>query len=76
MHHPIITGCLLGLAAALCLIALFPGIFGARLTWILGRGLIKAMRPLRKLQSGNVGDYVAWFAFGMTVYGTLLVLFR
>ncbi len=56
--------------------ALFPGLFGTRLNWMLGRGLIAAMRPLRKLQSGNVGDYVAWFTFGMAAYGALLLLFR
>ena len=63
-------------AVAAAALALFPGVLGTRLNWRLGRGLIAAMRPLRKLQSGNVGDYVAWFAFGIAVYGGLLLLLR
>ncbi len=56
------------------MLALFPGVLGRRLNWRLGRGLVAAMRPLRKLQSGNVGDYVAWLAFGLAAYGGLLLL--
>jgi multicomponent Na+:H+ antiporter subunit D len=62
----------LGVAA----LALFPGVLGNRLNWWLGRGLIASMRPLRKLQSGNVGDYVAWFVFGTAFYGGLMFLWR
>ena len=67
------------LAAALAVagLALFPGVLGRRLNWRLGRGLVAAMRPLRQLQSGNVGDYVAWFAVGIAAYaGLLLALVR
>jgi multicomponent Na+:H+ antiporter subunit D len=61
---------------ALCLagLSLFPAILGTRLNWSLGRGLTAAMRPLRKLQSGNVGDYVACFVFGIAAYGALLLV--
>jgi multicomponent Na+:H+ antiporter subunit D len=62
------------LAAALFVaaITLFPQYLGKRINWLLSRGLIAFMKPLRSLQSGNVGDYVAWFAFGIAVYGGLL----
>ncbi|HEX5423215.1 MAG TPA: complex I subunit 5 family protein [Candidatus Acidoferrales bacterium] len=30
----------------------------------------------RRLQSGRVGDYVAWFTIGIAVYGAILVLLR
>jgi hypothetical protein len=29
---------------------------------------------LRPLQSGRVGDYVAWLAFGIAAYGGMLLL--
>jgi hypothetical protein len=35
---------------------------------------LDSMRPLRKLQSGNIRDYVAWFVFGIAFYGALLLL--
>ena len=65
-----------GLLAAVALagLALFPWVLGRRLNGIVGRGLMTAMRPLRTLQSGNVGDYVAWFTFGMAAYAGLLLL--
>jgi hypothetical protein len=62
-------------ALSLAGLSLFPVILGSRLNWLLGRGLIAVLRPLRKLQSGNVGDYVAWFVFGIAAYGALLILF-
>jgi multicomponent Na+:H+ antiporter subunit D len=63
----------LALALGFAALALFPRVLGERLNWVLGRGLIAAMRPLRRLQSGNVSDYVAWFAFGIAGYGGLLL---
>jgi multicomponent Na+:H+ antiporter subunit D len=54
-------------------LALFPRVLGNRLNWLVGRGLIRAMRPLRLLQSGKVGDYIAWFAIGICAYGGLLI---
>ena len=65
----------LAAAFGVALLAVFPGVLGRRLNWRLGRALVAAMRPLRRLQSGSVGDYVAWFAFGIAAYGGLLLLF-
>jgi multicomponent Na+:H+ antiporter subunit D len=38
------------------------------------RAVANILEPLRPLQSGRVGDYVAWFALGIAVYGGLLLL--
>jgi multicomponent Na+:H+ antiporter subunit D len=69
LHH--LLTLLIALAAAS--VALFSGILGTKLNWALSRPLIAAMRPLRKLQSGHVGDYIAWFTVGMAAYGGLLL---
>jgi multicomponent Na+:H+ antiporter subunit D len=67
----------LAASLAVAALALFPGGLGDRVNWGAGRVLIAAMRPLRKLQSGHVGDYVAWFALGIAFYaGLLLILHR
>ncbi|MGW2801714.1 complex I subunit 5 family protein [Streptomyces sp. NPDC001269] len=65
--HWTAAGVLLGLAStalALALAALAvsrPELFGAR-PWTL---------PLRRLQSGHIGDYVAWFLVGTVLLGAL-----
>jgi multicomponent Na+:H+ antiporter subunit D len=69
LHH-IIT-LLIALSAAG--LVLFSQVLGTRLNWAISRALIAAMRPLRKLQSGNVGDYITWFTVGMAGYGGLLL---
>jgi multicomponent Na+:H+ antiporter subunit D len=69
LHH-IITLLIAPSAAAL---ALFSPILGTRINWAVSRALIAAMRPLRKLQSGNVGDYIAWFTVGTAGYAGLLL---
>jgi multicomponent Na+:H+ antiporter subunit D len=38
--------------------------------------LTKTVVELRRFQSGRVGDYVAWFAFGIAAYGIMLLLVR
>jgi multicomponent Na+:H+ antiporter subunit D len=38
-------------------------------------GLTLVMRPLRKLHSGHMGDYVAWLTFGVAVIGGIFALF-
>jgi multicomponent Na+:H+ antiporter subunit D len=55
-------------------ISLFPNLFGKRLNWLIAPRLTALMRPLRKLQSGNVGDYVTWFVFGIVFYCGLMIL--
>jgi multicomponent Na+:H+ antiporter subunit D len=69
LHHIITLLVALGAAS----LALFSPVLGPRLNWAISRALIAAMRPLRKLQSGNVGDYIAWFTVGMAGYGGLLL---
>jgi multicomponent Na+:H+ antiporter subunit D len=61
---------------AAVLLALFPQVLGRRLNWVVSRRIVSAMKPLRRLQSGCVGDYVAWLAAGVAVYGGLLMLWR
>lgn len=62
-------------AFAIALAALFPRFCGGKLSSWLGIGIVAIMRPLRTLQSGLVGDYVAWFVFGFALYGGLLLWF-
>jgi multicomponent Na+:H+ antiporter subunit D len=40
------------------------------------RRLLEVVTLLRGLQSGRVGDYVAWFTIGIAVYGAILVILR
>lgn len=65
--HWSLPGVLLGLlssllAAALALLAV------TRPHWVTAPGWA---RPLRRLQSGHVGDYVAWLLLGATAVGAL-----
>jgi multicomponent Na+:H+ antiporter subunit D len=62
-----------GLAMLLALAALYPstaGETGKRICDTLGR----AAYPLRVMHSGRIGDYVAWFLFGIAAYGGFLLL--
>lgn len=63
-----------GIAALLALAALYPGALG-RAGEVISKTLGKAMRPLRAIHSGRIGDYVAWFIFGIAAYGGFLLLF-
>jgi multicomponent Na+:H+ antiporter subunit D len=60
----------LGLAA----LGWFPFPREARFSRPLRLVFSKPLLSLRSLQSGRVGDYVAWLAFGIAAYGALLVL--
>lgn len=62
------------IAFAVAGLALFPGALGGRFNWALGRALVAFMRPLRKIQSGNIGDYIAWFTIGIAAYGGMLLM--
>lgn len=53
--------------------SLFPGTRAAK---PLGIGFLTLLKQVRTFQSGRVGDYVAWFAFGIAAYGGLPLLFR
>jgi NADH:ubiquinone oxidoreductase subunit 5 (subunit L)/multisubunit Na+/H+ antiporter MnhA subunit len=35
-----------------------------------------ALSVVRGFQSGRIGDYIAWFAFGMAAYGGILIFLR
>lgn len=65
----------LAAAAAGAFLALFPSAFGRPFARFSGRIVLRVLRPIRAIHSGKVGDYVAWFVFGVTAYG-LLLLFR
>lgn len=56
--------------------ALFPKSRGTRLARPAGVAISRALLTIREFQSGRVGDYVAWFAFGIAAYGGMLLLLR
>ncbi len=66
----------LAATALLAWMALFPSIFGAKINRQLGHWIVRGMGNLRSIQSGRVGDYIAWLVLGIAVYGILLVLLR
>jgi multicomponent Na+:H+ antiporter subunit D len=65
---------LVALAAAWA--ALFPKSREAIVAKPVGTGIPEALLVIRSFQSGRVGDYVAWFAFGIAAYGGMLLLVR
>ncbi|MGW2772573.1 complex I subunit 5 family protein [Streptomyces olivaceoviridis] len=65
--HWTLPGVLLGVASALLALAL-AGLAVSRPSWVAAPGWAA---PLRRLQSGHVGDYVAWLLVGATVLGAL-----
>lgn len=56
--------------------ALFPKSRGTRLAKPAGLAISRVLLALRDFQSGRVGDYVSWFAFGIAAYGGMLLLIR
>jgi multicomponent Na+:H+ antiporter subunit D len=62
-----------GVAILLALAALYPSALG-RPGQLVSQALGTAMRPLRDLHSGRIGDYIAWFVFGVAAYGGFLLL--
>lgn len=56
--------------------ALFPKSSETLLAKPMGIALSKSLIAVRAFQSGRVGDYVAWFAFGIAAYGAMLLLIR
>jgi len=63
------AGLLLGLAA----VALAIGLAAAAVLGPARQEPYGWTEPLRRLQSGHIGDYVAWFLAGTTVLGALLL---
>lgn len=59
-------------AALLALAALFPKALGGASDRV-GNILATLLQPLRAIHSGKVGDYVAWFIFGIGAYGAILL---
>ena len=66
----------ISLAATLMLagLTLFPKRLGRDANRRIGHLVIRAMRPLRLLQSGRIGDYIAWLVLGIAGYGALLLI--
>lgn len=56
------------LATLLAALALFPRLLGP-LNWPIARAMQAALKPVHRLQSGKMGDYIAWFVFGLAAYG-------
>ncbi len=71
---PQVLTVLLGIGLALA--ALLPRSLRPVGSARVGTALKKGMRPLRRIQSGRIGDYMAWFALGVAVYCGILVLWR
>lgn len=63
-------------AIAVALGALFPQFLGKHFARLSGRALLQIMEPLRKIQTGRIGDYIAWLVLGVATYGGLLLLFE
>lgn len=68
------AGVLLGMLA-LAALALASGYKDFRAESPLARQLLAIQMFLRRLQSGRVGDYVAWFTIGIGVCGAILIIF-
>lgn len=68
-----------GVLAGMILLAGFALMAGSeefRAEGRVARKLLAIQMFFRRLQSGRVGDYVAWFTIGIAVYGAILVLLR
>lgn len=55
-------------------LGLFPLPRRSRTSTVLEKTIAVSLLRLRPLQSGRVGDYVAWLAFGIAAYGGMLLL--
>jgi multicomponent Na+:H+ antiporter subunit D len=71
---PIAPALLRGAASACLAAALAAGVLGRRRFPAVARRLVGAawnalVQPLRRLHSGRIGDYAAWLAFGVALFG-------
>ncbi len=73
-HAPLLSSVLRSLGATLAAIAL--AVFAISPAWdrgrIYSRPFARSMAFIRRLHSGRVGDYVAYFAFGVAAIGIAL----
>jgi multicomponent Na+:H+ antiporter subunit D len=53
--------------------ALWPKRIG-RVSQMIATALSYLMRPFRAIHSGRIGDYIAWFVFGIAAFGGFLLL--
>ena len=60
-------------AIAVASLALFGGVLSERLPRGLVRPVGASLDALRKAHSGHVGDYVAWWTFGVSALGGLFL---
>lgn len=60
----------------LAALALAAGSEEFRAEGSVAQSLLGLQMFFRRLQSGRVGDYVAWFTIGIAVYGAILIVFR
>lgn len=62
----------LAAAFGLAALALFPNALGRPVSRPMGLAIMVLFKPVRLMHSGRIGDYVAWFMFGLAVYGLIL----
>jgi multicomponent Na+:H+ antiporter subunit D len=60
------------LSVVLALVVAAAGLWGRRLRWLASSELV--MRPLHRVHTGHIGDYVAWMFAGMAVLVALVGL--
>jgi multicomponent Na+:H+ antiporter subunit D len=74
-HYPAVAHAHLGAGAWLYAAALVVGALAFAWLGLAGKRLfpVQLVDALRAAHSGHVGDYVAWWTFGMTVIGGLVL---
>ncbi|HSU69148.1 MAG TPA: proton-conducting transporter membrane subunit, partial [Tepidisphaeraceae bacterium] len=60
-------------AVLLALAALFPSKLG-KAGDSISNTLAMLLKPVRVIHSGRIGDYIAWFVFGVACYGGFLLI--
>jgi multicomponent Na+:H+ antiporter subunit D len=75
-HHPIVAAVARSLGATLCGVLL--AVFALSRLWrkpiFHARPIVATIGLIRKLHSGKVGDYVAYFTFGVSAIGIALTI--
>jgi multicomponent Na+:H+ antiporter subunit D len=60
------------LSVVLAVLVAAAGLWGRRLSWLSAGELV--MRPLHRVHTGHIGDYVAWMFAGMAAVVALVGL--